>query len=203
MKKLIVLTIVLLASMADAGCTGCKNFILGVNPTIAPTVGPSQPAMPTVTPLPSGALPLNFKEYETGTPPNAHMANDVLVSHPSYYMRDDLEMPPLLPERGLKPAHHGVIHKLEFWNPTAENQTVYVNYFPSAFIEKYDGKGSFVSAQQMFYDPVDGFQRVRLLEPHERRTVYVYAYITDEDFEKYHGLFQVGGMSITMMPPEY
>jgi hypothetical protein len=202
MKKLIVLMIVLLASMVAVGCTGCKSYIPVVNPTIAPTVGPSQQAPITVTPMPSGTLPLNFKEYETGTPPNAHMANDVLVSHPTYYMRDDLEMP-VLPEKGLKPAHHGVIHMLEFWNPTGENQTVYVNYFPSAFIERYDGKGNFVSAQQMFYDPVEGFFSVFEIGPHERRTVYVYAYITDEDFEKYHGLFTVGGMSITMMPPEY
>jgi hypothetical protein len=202
MKKQIVLMIVLLVSTVAAGCIDCKNFIPVVNPTIAPTVGPSQQAPATVTPMPSGTLPLNFKEYETGTPPNAHMANDVLVSHPTYYMRDDLEMP-VLPEKGSKPAHHGVIHKLEFWNPTGENQTIDVNYFPSAFIEKFDGKGNFVPAQQMFYDPIDGFLSVFEIGPHERRTIFVYAYITDEDFEKYHGLFTVGGMSITMMPPEY
>ncbi len=80
---------------------------------------------------------------------------------------------------------------------------MYVNYFPSAFIERYDGEGRFVSAQQIFYDPVEGsFSRFEI-GPHERRTVYVYAYITDEDFEKYHGQFTVGGMSITMMPPGY
>ncbi len=202
MKKLIVLVIVLLASTMAAGCSGCKGFIPGINPTIAPTVGPSQPASSTVTPLPSGTLPLNFKEYETGTPPNAHMANDVLVSHPTYYMRDDLEMP-VSPEKGLKPAHHGVIHKLEFWNPTDENQSIYVNYFPSAFIERYDGNGNFVSAQQIFYDPQQGFFNMFEIAPHERRTVYVYAYITDEDFERYHGLFTVGGMAITMMHPVY
>jgi len=203
MKKLIVLTIVLLASTVAAGCVGCKGFIPMVNPTIAPTVGPSQQAPAMVTPLPSGALPLNFKEYDTGTAPYAHMANDVLVSHPAYYARDDLGMPPLS-EKGLKPAHHGVIHELDFWNPTDENQTIYVNYFPSAFIERYDGKGNFVSAQQMFYDDKQNlFFSMFEIGPHERRTVYVYAYITDEDFEKYHGQFTVGGMSITMMPPEY
>jgi hypothetical protein len=197
-----MLAIVLLASMVAPGCIDCKSFMPLAEPTIAPTVGPSQlpQATDTPTPTPTGALPLNFKEYETGTPPNAHMANDVLVSHPTYYMRDDLEMP-VLSEQGLNPAHHGVIHKLEFWNPTDENQTIYVNYFPSAFIERYDGKGSFVPAQQIFYDPVEGFFSVFEIEPHERRTVFVYAYIADEDFEKYHGLFTVGGMSITMMNP--
>ncbi len=202
MKKLIALTIVLLASMVATGCIDCKGFIPVIGPTIAPTVGPSQPAAVTATPAPSGTLPLNFKEYETGTPPNAHMANNVLVSHPTYYARDDLSMP-VLPDPGMKPARHGVIHKLEFWNPTEENQAIYVNYFPSAFIERYDGEGRFVSAQQMFYDPAEGFFSGFEIGPHERRTVYVYAYITDEDYEKYHGQFTVGGMSITMMPPEY
>ncbi len=200
MKKLVALTVVLLATASAAGCISCKGLIPLISPTIAPTVGPPEP--PSATPMPSGTLPLNFKEYETGTPPNAHMANEVLVSHPTYYARDDLSMP-VLSETGLKSAHHGVIHKLEFWNPTDSNQTVYVNYFPSAFIERYDGQGRFVSAQQIFYDQDMGFFSVFEIGPHERRTVYVYAYITDEDWEKYHGQFTVGGMSITMFPPEY
>lgn len=204
MKKLIVLTIVLLASAAAMGCVSCRGFIPLISPTIAPTVGQSEPpsATVTVTPMPSGTLPLNFKEYETGTPPNAHMANDVLVSHPTYYSRDDLSMP-VSPEKGLKPAHHGVIHKLEFWNPTDSNQTVYVNYFPSSFIERYDSDGRFVTAQEIFYDSSEGFFSVFDIGPHERRTVYVYAYITDEDFDKYQGKFTVGGMAITMIPKDY
>ncbi len=89
MKKLIALTIVLLASMVATGCIDCKGFIPVIDPTIAPTVGPSQPAPATATPTPSGTLPLNFKEYETGTPPNAHMANDV-SSPMDILARDDL-----------------------------------------------------------------------------------------------------------------
>ncbi len=196
MKKLFMLMIVLLASMVAAGCTGCKYVMPGVNTTIAPTVGPSQPVSITATPAPSGTLPLNFKEYDTGTPPNAHMANDVLVSHPTYYARDDLEMP-IISEKGLKPARHGVIHMLEFWNPTDDNKTLDVSYFMSAFIERYDDKGSFVPAQQIFYDPQEGFFSVFQLEPHGRRTVYIYAYIDDEDWEKYHGQFTVGGMAFS------
>lgn len=196
MKKMIMLTVILLVSTVAAGCTSCKNIIPGINPTIAPTVGPSQTV--TATPQPSGPLPVNFKEYETGTPPNAHMGNGVLVSHPKYYMSDNMEMP-AIPITGLKQAHHGVIHELQFWNPTDDNRTIYVNYFPSAFIETYDGKGSFVSPQQIFYDQEHGFFSTFVIEPHEHRTVYIYAYISDEDYQKYKGMFKVGGMSITVL----
>jgi hypothetical protein len=204
MKKLIALTVVLLASMAAMGCISYRDILPIANPTIAPTVSPSglPPVTDTPNPEPSGALPLDFKEYGTGTPPNAHMANDVLVSHPTYYARDDLGMP-LSPEKGLRPAHHGVIHMLEFWNSTDQNQTVDVSYFPSSFIERYDDEGRFVTAQEIFYDPSDGFFSTFVIGPHERRTVYVYAYIADEDFDRYHGQFTVGGMAITMVPRDY
>jgi len=193
--------ILMLASASALGCVG-SNLIPGS--TVVPTVGPSPPPGETPTPAPPAntTLPIGLVQYSTGTPPDAHMANDVLVSHPYYFARPDLSLPPLPASAGsLEPASHGVIHELDFWNPTTSNQTIYVNYFPSAFVETYDGQGSFVSPEQLFYDPNLGFFSTFVLAPGEHRTVYVYAYITDTEYNEYHGMFTVGGMSITMFPP--
>lgn len=201
MKKLILLTIIMMASTAALGCVG--NLVPGANTTVAPTVGPSSaPSPATVTPEPgvNSSLPIGLKQYETGTAPNLPIYG-VLVTHEYYYMRDDMSLPPMPDSEALQPASHGAIHQLDFWNTNTSNQTMYVNYFISAFKENYDDKGSFVSPEELFYDPNQGFFSSFVLAPDEHRTVYVYAYITDSDYNKYHGMFTVGGMAVALYPP--
>ena len=194
----------MLAATSVLGCVAC-DLVPVPNSTVVPTVGPSSATTaPTETPTPqaSTTLPIGLVQYSTGTPPDAHMANDVLVSHPYYYARPDLSLPQLPEGYGsLQPASHGVIHEVDFWNPTTSNQTIDVNYFPSAFIETFDGKGSFVSPEELFYDPNIGFFSDFTLAPGEHRTLYIYAYITDQEYNEYHGMFTVGGLTITMFPP--
>ncbi len=186
MRKLILITLILLASTTAMGCVICNEVLPSIEgPTYSPTVASVSPtAMPTEIP----SISPKYITVETDSPPYQYMSNQVMVSHPRYYRTDDWEMP--VPAQGsLKPAHHGVIHELEFWNPTAENKTVSVYSLQSAFYENKDMPHRFITSWGTFYDSKLGFFTDFNLEPNEHRTVLMYSYIDDDSYEKYRGYF--------------
>ncbi len=187
MKKMIILMVILVASTTAMGCVTCKNILGPIyGPTYTPTVAspsPTPPAYQSPSPSPK------YIKIETDSPPYQYMPNQARVSHPCYYRTEDWEMP--VPAPGsLKPAHHGVIHELEFWNPTNENKTISVYNLKSAFYEKKDTPHKFVTSAEIFYEEGKGFFTEFTLQPNEYRTVLMYSYIIDDsNYEKYRGYF--------------
>lgn len=196
MKKLILITLILMASTTAMGCVICNDLLPSIpGPTYSPTVSSVSPTamsteMPSVSP--------KYITVETDSPPYQYMPNQARVSHPRYYRTDDWEMP--VPAQGsLTPAHHGVIHELEFWNPSTENKTISVYNLKSAFYEKKDMPNRFIPSSETFYDDKIGFFAQFDLGPNEHRTVLMYSYIQDSDYEKYRGYF-VEPVSVSLIP---
>jgi hypothetical protein len=188
LRKMMLIVLVLVASMSAMGamgCITCKDILAPLyGPTYTPTV-----ASPCPTPISSPSPSQKYIKVETDSPPYQYMPNQARVSHPCYYRTENWEMP--VPAPGsLKPAHHGVIHEMEFWNPTGENKTISVYNLKSAFYEKKDTPARFVQSYEMFYEDGKGFFSEFTLQPNERRTVLMYAYIIDDsNYEKYRGYF--------------
>jgi hypothetical protein len=197
LKKLLILTIVLLASTSAMGCVICKNIWSPFPaPTYSPTVASVNPtSQPTVTPSDSP----KYITVETDSPPYQYMPNQARVSHPRYYRTADWLMP--LPVQGtMNPAHHGVIHELEFWNPTNEPKTISVYNLKSAFYERKDTPARFVPSYEMFHDDRQGFYSEFTLPAQEHKTVLMYSYIADDaNYDKYQGYF-VEPVSISLIP---
>jgi hypothetical protein len=182
MKKIALLTLILVASASAMGCIVCKD-VFQPGPTYTPTVaGPT----PTATPTDISPLPPQYLTIETNSPPNQNMPNQTFVSHPRYYRTADWTLP--VPQQGLTQAHHGVIHELDFWNPTDQYKTISVYNLKSAFYETMDSPSMFIQSYEIFYGDQDGFFSQFVLSPHEHRTVLMYAYITDDAvYEKFKG----------------
>lgn len=196
MKKYILMTCILLASMTAIGCVVCKEILPSFpGPTYSPTVAsPSPTAAPTGNP---SAMP-QYTEVDTGSPPYMYMPNEVRVSHPCYYRTSDWTLP-VPQEGGLEPAHHGVIHELDFWNPTSENKTISVYNIKSAFYETLDNPGRFIQSSEIFYDDNKGFFSQFVIQPNQQMTVLMYAYMSDGEYAKYAGHI-VEPVSISVVP---
>jgi hypothetical protein len=196
LRKLIMLTFILLASTGALGCVSCTNIWSPFGPTYSPTVASVSPTSEaTVTPSPSA----KYITVETDSPPYQYMPNQARVSHPRYYRTADWEMP--VPAKGgLTSMSHGVIHELEFWNPTNENKTISVYNLKSAFYESKDLPHKFVQSYEMFYSDQGGFFSEFTLKPNERKTVLMYSYINDDaNYEKYRGYF-IEPVSVSLVP---
>ncbi len=185
LKKMIILMVALLASTSALGCVACNNIPITV-PTYSPTVTSATPT-PEATVTPTSAT--KYITIETDSPPYQYMPNQARVSHPRYYRTADWEMP-VANKDGLTTMSHGVIHEMEFWNPTDENKTISVYNLKSAFYEKKDMPHKFVPSSEIFYGENEGFFSEFTLPPHEHRTVLMYAYINDDKlYEEYRGYF--------------
>jgi hypothetical protein len=187
LKKMIFLTIILLVSSTSLGCIVCKNILPFPGPTYSPTVASPIPTTPEVSASPSPST--KYITVETDSPPWQYLPNQARVSHPRYYRTADWEMP--VPAKGaLTPMHHGVIHELEFWNPTDSNKTISVYNLKSAFYESKDTPHKFIQSYDMFFDESEGFYSEFTLSPDERVTVLMYSYINDDsNYDKYKGYF--------------
>lgn len=194
---------VLLAASAAPGCVVCNSVISPIiGPTYSPTVAPATPT-PAATPTPSPS-PI-YRPYELDNTGYQYMPNaggpgdSALVAHPRYYRTDDFEMP--VPYKGgLASMSHGVIHELDFWNPTGSNKTISVYNIKSAFYESKDTPHRFIQSADVFYDDSQGFFTEFTLKPHERRTVLMYAYISDDEvYEKYRG-YIIEPISVSLIP---
>ncbi|HTY91526.1 MAG TPA: hypothetical protein VMC84_10150 [Methanocella sp.] len=200
---MIILTIILLASSTAMGCVVCNNIIPPlIGPTYSPTVAPATPTpQATITPSVSPRF-ITVEADNTGyqyMPNPGGPGDSALVAHPRYYRTEDWEMP--VPYKGgLSPMSHGVIHELEFWNPTGTNKTISVYNIKSAFYESKDTPHKFVPSAEVFYDAGKGFFTEFTLPPHEHRTVLMYAYINDDSvYEKYRGYF-IEPVSLSLIP---
>jgi hypothetical protein len=197
LRKLIIMTAILLASSGALGCVACNDIWPPFEPTYSPTVA-SPSATPGATENPSPSTKLIM--VETDSPPYQYMPNQARVSHPRYYRTADWEMP--VPAKGaLTPMSHGVIHELEFWNPTKDNKTISVYNLKSAFYESKDMPHKFIQSYEMFYDDKESvFFSEFTLKPGERRTVLMYAYINDDKkYETYRGYF-IEPVSVSLVP---
>lgn len=203
MKKMIILMIVLLASSTALGCVVCKNIIPPITgPTYSPTVDTGSPTPEATVAVSTSPKYITKEADNTGyqyMPNPAGPGNSALVAHPSYYRTEDWEMP--VPYKGgLKPMSHGVIHQLDFWNPTDENKTISVYNIKSTFYESKDMPHKFVPSAEIFYEDRQGFFSEFMLPAHERRTVLMYSYINDDSiYEQYRGYF-IEPVSLSLIP---
>lgn len=203
LKKLIILMIVLLASTTALGCVVCKSVLSPlVSPTYSPTVGAISPTPEATVSASTSPKFITVEADNTGyqyMPNPGGPGDSALVAHPRYYRADDWKMP--VPYKGgLSPMSHGVIHELDFWNPTDSNKTISVYNIKSAFYEKKDTPHKFVPSAEIFYDDSQGFFTQFTLPPHERRTVLMYSYINDDSlYEKYSGYF-IEPVSVSLIP---
>lgn len=196
LKKLIILTIIMLTSATAMGCID-KNILPPANgPTYSPPVASIQPTV-QVTENPSVSPKLI--EVPTYSPPYQYMPNQARVSHPRYFRTEDWEMP--VPAPGsLKPAHHGIINEMEFWNPLDHSVNISVYNLKTAFYEKRDIPSKFMTSYEMFYDDRRGFFSQLTLAPGEHRTVLMYSYIMDDAlYEKYRGYINEP-VSVSLIP---
>lgn len=203
LKKIIILTIILLASSTAMGCVVCQSILSPlVKPTYSPTVAAGTPTPEATAIATPSAKYITVEADNTGyqyMPNPSGPGNSALVAHPRYYRTSDWEMP--VPNKGgLNPMSHGVIHELDFWNPTDENKTISVYNIKSAFYEKKDTPHRFVPSSEIFYEDKLGFFSEFTLPPHERRTVLMYSYINDDTvYEKYRGYF-IEPVSVSLIP---
>lgn len=202
MKKLVILAIILLASTLLMGCVICRDFGTKT-PLKVPTISPTSITGPTAQPsVAASTSPTNIlneaNRHDTDSPPNQYMPNQVLVSHPSYYRTADWALP-VPAQGGLKPYQHGVVHVMEFWNPLDKTETISVYNLKSAFYQNKTYPNTFIPSYEMFYADGQGFYSQFDMAPHERKTVYMYAYMSDDDYNKYRGHI-VEPVSVSLVP---
>ena len=208
MRKYALILSIILVSLIAAGCVTCLSSF---QPTATPTTTPTN-AAPTATPTTSTetatptAIPSTMKIYESGWPQDPsqgqYLANGVRVSWTRTYRADDWSMPAI--EAGTRDATHGVVQELAFWNPTAQNQTVRSVNFKTGYTETLDTPTKFLNSFSDFheYDNMksSNFFSEFTLVPGERTTIFLYSYLSDDDFAKYNGYIKMNGVTINYDP---
>jgi hypothetical protein len=207
MRKYALILFIMLVSLIAAGCVGCLNSVqTTATPTAAPTVAPTTaPTTPAQTATPT-TNPSDMKIYESGWPQDPsqgqYLANGVRASWTRTYRADDWSMPAVEP--GTRDVSHGVVQEINFWNPTAQNQTVRSVNFKTGFTETLDTPNKFINSFNDFHEydnmkSTDFFSEFTMV-PGNRTTVLLYSYINDDDFAKYNGYIKPNGLTIGYDP---
>jgi hypothetical protein len=193
MKKYVIVLFILLISLAAAGCVSClKSFETAPTtvPTVIPTVAPS-----TIAPT---ATPSTFPGYTSypATNPGLYqpMQNGVKAEWAKSYRTDNWKLDKVPSD--IKDSHYGEILELNFYNPTAQNQTVSYVYFKAGYTETLDYPNKFINSRTAFYDDENGFFYEFTLRPNEARTVWMYSMLSDSDYNKYNGYIKMNGLTM-------
>ncbi len=170
--------IVALLALAVAGCTTTGTPT--VHPTdTTPSSMPTQTA-PTGTPAPTSWLD-GYTEYPHTGMDEQTLFNQAVGKFLVYYHNSDWTMPKT-GEMLHGDAHHGVIYKIQFSNPSGSEKTIIAGSDIKSTFQYYSGGSrGLMLTSDVFYDPATGTEYGSItLANGESKIVYMLAYINDD-----------------------
>jgi hypothetical protein len=194
-KKVVLIFIVAMLTLAVAGCT--TNDTPTVHPTdTTPSAIPTG-TVPTGTPTPTPWLS-GYSEVQNPGVQQQTMYNQMTCKFQVYYHNSDWTMP-----KGMRTmygnAHHGVIYKLQLSNPSGSEQTITAGDTIKSTMEyMIQGKRDWISTSDVFYDPATGTEYGTFtLANGNSKEVYMLAYITnDSAYDSYGSAIDIVSLEL-------
>jgi hypothetical protein len=170
-------TVALLA-LAVAGCTTTGTPTAHPTDTTPGTIPTQTP--PTGTPAPTSWLN-GYSEVANPGMQQQAMVNQVVCKFPVYYHNSDWTMPHAL-RTMYGNAHHGVIYRLQFTNPTGSQQTITAGDTIKSTVQYFmKGSRGYMPTSEVFYDPATQAEYGQVILANvESREVYMLSYITND-----------------------
>jgi hypothetical protein len=187
-------------TLAVAGCT-TTGTPSGHPTDTTPSAIPTQ-TVPTGTPAPASWLN-GYSEEPNKAMQQQPLVNQVVCKFPVYYRNSDWTMPHAL-QTMYGNAHHGVIYKLQFTNPTGTEQSITAGDTIKSTIQYFSGgKRGYMPTSEVFYNPATSTEYGTFtIANGETKDIYMLSYITNDSAYQSYGS-AIDTVSLDLNPHYY